>query len=114
MEKLEKTFEQYLDIRVGSGVRKKIETARKEDGAFNANVVDALRKTFDFYEEKGWDEVKRDAMFDAQDAIKLKLEAALGLERYQVDRVFSAMTLSAAEIAQKEKEYNARHLRHRH
>ena len=88
MERLEKTFKQYLDIRVGSGVRKMIETARKEDGAFNANVVDALRKTFNFYEDKGWDEIKRGAMFDAQDAIKPKLEAALGLERYQIDRVF--------------------------
>lgn len=98
MEKLEKTFRQYLDIRVGSGVRKKIETARKEDGAFNANVVDALRKTFDFH-GKGWNETKRNAMFDAQDAVKPKLETALGLERYQIDRVFSAMMLSAAEIA---------------
>ena len=98
MENLEKTFKQYLDIRVGSGVRKMIETAREEDGAFNANVVDALRKTFDFH-GKGWNEAKRDAMFDAQDAIKPKLEAVLGLERYQVDRVFSAMTFAAAEIA---------------
>lgn len=99
MERLEKTFKQYLDIRVGSGVRKMIETARKEDGAFNANVADALRKTFDFHKEKGWNEAKRNAMFDAQAAIKPKLEAALGLEHYQVDRIFSAMTLAAAEIA---------------
>lgn len=98
MEKLEKTFKQYLDIRVGSFVRKQIETARKEDGAFNANVVDALLKTFDFC-GKCWNEAKRDAMIDAQAAIKPKLEAALGLERYQVDRVFSAMTFAAAEIA---------------
>lgn len=99
MEKLEKTFGQYLDIRVGSGVRRRIEAARKEDGAFNADVVDALRKTFVVYKEKNWSEAKRNAMYEAQDALKPKLEAALGLERYQIDRVFSALALAAAEIA---------------
>lgn len=99
MEKLEKTFKQYLDIRAGSDVRRKIEAARKKDGEFNAAVVDALRKTFAFYEETEWSDDVRDAMFDAQNAIKPRLETSLGLDRWQIDRVFLAMTLAAAEIA---------------
>ena len=98
MEKLEKTFKKYLDIRVGSYIRAKIEDVRKRDAGFNAILNTALAKTFAFHADKKFDEQSRDAMFNAQTKAKKELRV-IGLEENQVERVVSAMTFAAAEIA---------------
>lgn len=98
MEKLEKTFKQYLDIRVGSFVRKQIEAKRAARPSLDAAIKDALTKTFRFHSGDGNDESERNEMYDAQYELRRELDA-IKFDGYQCDRVISSMIFAAAEIA---------------
>lgn len=98
MEKLEKTFKQYLDIRVGSGVRKQIEAKREVIPSLDAAIKDALEKTFRYYSGARTSESERNAMYDAQYELRQELDV-IKLDGYQCDRVISSMIFAAAEIA---------------
>lgn len=98
MEKLEKTFKQYLDIRVGSFVRKLIEEKRESRPSLDAAIKDALGKTFRFHSGDGTSESERNAMYDAQYELRQELDA-IKFDGYQCDRVISSMIFAAAEIA---------------
>lgn len=75
MEKLEKTFKQYLDIRVGSGARKQLEAKRESRPSLDAAIKDALGKTFRFHSGDGTSESERNAMYDAANRIICEVQA---------------------------------------